>query len=58
MKIRDSPTIPATPAPSPILTSSLEPLTISPTLSPIVEESHSRDLINYVTEEELEDLND
>jgi len=58
MKIRDSPIIPATPAPSPMLTSSLEPFSISPTLSPIAEENHSRDLVNYVTEEELEDLND
>jgi len=58
MKIRDSPIIPATPAPSPMLTSSLEPFSISPTLSPIAEENHSRDLVNYVTEDELEDLND
>lgn len=58
LKMRDSPIIPATPAPSPMLTASLEPLNISPTLSPIEEENHSKDLVNYVSEDDLDDFDD
>ena len=58
LKMRDSPIIPATPAPSPMLTGSLEPLNISPTLSPITEENHSKDLVNYVSEDDLDDFED